>query len=61
LDAATFVASPDGSEQFATGDAFARALEAGKKITEAAPSLTEAPPGEFKCEITDVLRFSDEG
>lgn len=52
--------SPDGSEQFATGDAFARALEAGQKITEEAQSLTEPPPGEFRCEITDVTRFSDE-
>lgn len=51
--------SPDGSEQYATGDAFAQALAPGQKRLEAAQSLKDAP-GKFKCEITDVFRFSDE-
>lgn len=51
--------SPDGSEQYATGDAYAQALEPGQSRTEDAQSLEE-PPGAFECEIKDVFRFTDE-
>lgn len=52
--------SPDGAEQYGSGGALVSALAPDQTKQEKASSLEEAPPGEFECKITDVLRTTDE-
>lgn len=51
--------SKDGSEQFESSSAYVSGLAPGQSTTQEAlvfPELTKA----FRCEITDVFRFTDE-
>jgi hypothetical protein len=51
--------SPDGTQQYGSGGALISGLAPDQTAQEEANAL-EKPSGEFKCDITDVFRTTDE-